>query len=173
MKQFSIFNKSLGKHESDPKDSHPGNCWTLYVDGASRNNPGPAGAGVYLLKNNEPFLKKGFFLGTKTNNQAEYLALLIGLFFLDAQLSDHDMLKIFSDSQLLVRQLKQEYRVKHPDLIPLYACARSFLKDKPYIVKHIMREHNAVADELANIGIDNKNKHHIPSNFENFCMRHQ
>lgn len=172
MKQLSIFNKPSEDHAKKPKTSDSINHWTLYVDGASRNNPGLSGAGLHLLKNGESFLKKGFFLGIKTNNQAEYLALLLGFFFLDKEFCAHDIVEIFSDSQLLVRQLKQEYKVKHPDLIPLYACARSFLKDKHYRIKHIMREQNTVADALANVGVDHKDKH-VPADFKTFCIRYQ
>lgn len=55
--------------------------WKLFIDGASRNNPGPSGIGIFLLKNDQPFVSEGFFIGVKTNNQAEYLALVVGLFF--------------------------------------------------------------------------------------------
>ena len=54
--------------------------WKLFIDGASRNNPGRSGAGVYLLKNEKPVYQEGFYLGIKTNNEAEYLALLLGVF---------------------------------------------------------------------------------------------
>lgn len=178
MKQLSIFDTSAepkSAEKSSPvsePEAHTKTRWVLYVDGASRNNPGLAGAGVYILKNGELFLKKGFFLGVRTNNQAEYSALLLGLFFLEKHLQAEDELEIFSDSQLLVRQLKHEYKVKHRDLIPLHACARAFLKDKRYAVKHVMREQNAIADSLANAGIDGRQKN-VPADFEHFCVRYQ
>ena len=171
MKQLSIFDKNSEICEPDSTVSKE-NHWTLFVDGAARNNPGPAGAGVCILKNNALFLKKGFFLGIRTNNQAEYLALLLGLFFLEKQLREGDALEIFSDSQLLVRQLKREYKVKHRDLIPLHAAARSFLQDKQYTVRHVMREHNTVADALANQGVELGRKN-IPDDFEHFCLRYR
>src|SRR5437867_2256163 len=75
--------------------------WKLSVDGASRNNPGPAGAGIYLIKNEHVVEASGYALGVKTNNQAEYLALLIGLVYLRQHMEPRDLVLIISDSQLL------------------------------------------------------------------------
>lgn len=148
MTQLSIFDQSASTHKSVQ--------WIVYIDGASRHNPGPAGAGVYILKNKEPYLRKSFYLGTKTNNQAEYLALLLSLFFLDSLLHDQDELHIFSDSQLIVRQMLGAYKVKEPSLRPLYERARAFLNHKKYSMHHVMREQNTIADRLANKGINDK-----------------
>ena len=161
MKQMQIF-----------PDTQTPITWKLFVDGAARNNPGPAGIGIVLLREEVPILEQGFYIGSRTNNQAEYLALLLGLFFLEKQLREGDALEIFSDSQLLVRQLKREYKVKHRDLIPLHAAARSFLQDKQYTVRHVMREHNTVADALANQGVELGRKN-IPDDFEHFCLRYR
>lgn len=130
--------------------------WHLYIDGASRNNPGPAGAGVYLLKDSVAVIKQGFFLGVKTNNQAEYLALLLGLHCAHKHVSTTDFLVISTDSQLLARQLTGEYAVKHPDLQPLFMQAKKMLASFNYGIRHVMRTDNTVADHLANIGIDKK-----------------
>src|SRR5436190_19558893 len=100
------------------------NIWSLFIDGAARNNPGPAAAGIYLLKNDILFLKDGYYLGIKTNNQAEYLALVFGLLIVEEHRQVDDQLRIVSDSQLLVRQLMGVYRVKHPHLQPLYALCK-------------------------------------------------
>lgn len=144
--------------------------WQVYIDGASRNNPGPAGAGVYILKDRQPFLKKSFFLGVKTNNQAEYYALLLALFYVHSNVSAPDTIVIFSDSQLLVRQLKGEYKVKDAALRPLYLCACNFLTHIVWDIEHILRAHNAVADKLANEGIDRKVP--LPTGFGSFCKHY-
>lgn len=126
----------------------------LYVDGASRNNPGPAGVGIYILKDGEPLEKRGLYVGVKTNNQAEYLALLLGLLFLKQHIGPDDMVLIVSDSELMVKQLKGEYRVKNQDLQQLHLIVRKLLANLHYDVVHAPREENSVADSLANIGID-------------------
>lgn len=130
--------------------------WQLYIDGASRNNPGPAGAGVYLTKNNVAVIKQGFFLGIKTNNQAEYLALLLGLHCAERHMQKGDFLVISSDSQLLVRQLTGEYTVKHPELKILFQLIRERLVTLDYAIRHVMRNDNKIADHLANVGIDKR-----------------
>ncbi len=145
--------------------------WSLFIDGASRNNPGPSGAGIYLLKNGEPFLQQGYFLGTKTNNQAEYLALLLGLFLLEPLLAKDDLICVFSDSQLLVRQLNGIYKIKEASLVPLYTCAKNFLFKKNYVLEHILRYNNAAADKLANLGINRQTE--PPGKFEQFCERYE
>jgi ribonuclease HI len=135
---------------------HHKNEWRLYVDGASRNNPGPSGAGIVLMKNGKTELKKGFFLGTKTNNEAEYLAVLLGIFFLKQHMHAHDAVIIISDSQLLIRQFKGEYRVKKPELQQLYNLAMKLLHQIQYECYHVLRQDNEAADEMANYGIDKK-----------------
>jgi ribonuclease HI len=162
MDQLSIFDTVSDKASS--------NLWHLYIDGAARNNPGPAGAGVYILKNGEIFFKKGYALGVKTNNQAEYFALLLGLIALEPLIGARDELFIFSDSQLLIKQLKGEYRVMQPTLRLLYAWARSLVHTKKYTLVHIIREDNYIADKLANQGIDQGTP--LPSEFMALCAQH-
>lgn len=134
----------------------PKTIWKLFIDGASRNNPGKAGAGIYLLKNDEKVIQKGYFLGIKTNNEAEYLALLLGIFHAKKVVSPSDILYISSDSQLLIRQLKGEYSVRKAELKVLYTCALEWLAGMNYSVCHIKRELNEKADNLANKGIDDE-----------------
>lgn len=127
----------------------------LYVDGASRNNPGSAGVGIYIMKDDTPLEKQGFYLGIKTNNQAEYLALILGLLVLQKHaIGPDDILLVISDSELMVKQLKGEYRVKNPDLRQLFDVAKKLLVRLRYNVAHVLREENSIADKLANIGID-------------------
>lgn len=129
---------------------------TLFVDGAARNNPGPAGIGVCLLVPGKPAIKHGFFIGDKTNNQAEYIALIVGLLYAKKHAPCDGHLEIYSDSQLLVRQVRQEYRVKDAHLKVLHAKVLALLDGMHVTVSHVLREHNEVADELANKGIDQK-----------------
>ncbi len=145
--------------------------WLLFVDGASRNNPGPAGAGIYLLKNNIPVHKEGFFLGVKTNNQAEYLALLLGIFFLQKRVQSGDLVRVISDSELLVKQINGVYKVKRPHLKPLYALAQQKIKAMGAEVLHVLRTENTQADKMANRGIDYKKS--LPIDFIFFLSQHE
>lgn len=131
-------------------------AWQLYIDGASRNNPGLAGVGFCLKKDSKVVCEQGFFVGRKTNNQAEYMALLAGVFFAKEFLKESDKLTVFSDSQLLVRQMSGQYRVKDAQLKKLQAIAYDILSGYTYSFCHIYREDNTRADELANRGIDKK-----------------
>lgn len=132
-------------------------AWTLFVDGASRNNPGPSGAGIYIEKNGIAEIKEGYYVGIKTNNQAEYLALIFGLFMLAEHVQDGDAVRIVSDSQLLVRQLTGEYKVRHSHLQPLHAICKALMEKFDATIMHVLREQNTQADAMANHGIDVKN----------------
>lgn len=160
MKQLSLLMNSSQQLDQEP-------FWRLFIDGSSRNNPGPAGAGVHLMHNAQSILKEGFYVGIKTNNQAEYLALLLGLFFVEHMVPPHASLMIISDSELLVRQFQGRYRVKNPELQVLYTCALHFLSDRIYTMKHVLRHDNKVADKLANEGIDKRIP--VPQEFYTFC----
>lgn len=131
-------------------------AWHIFVDGASRGNPGKAGAGIVITKNNKLIEHHGYFLDEKTNNQAEYLALLLGLFLITEQFHIKNNITIFSDSELLVRQISGVYRVKNELLIPLYKRAKKTMLTINYTIKHIPRSENSYADAMANKGIDSK-----------------
>ena len=126
----------------------------VYIDGASRGNPGPAGIGVLFVRPDGAVverLHRG--IGEATNNVAEYSALLAAL-ERAAALGFTD-LEVYSDSELLVRQLQGRYQVKHPVLRPLYAAARKRIASfSHFAIHHVPRELNAEADALANTGID-------------------
>lgn len=130
--------------------------WELFVDGASRNNPGLAGVGIVILKNDKSLKNYGFFVGCKTNNQAEYLALIIGLLKLKQLMAADDKLIINSDSELVVKHIKGLYKVKNELLKPLYNVTMDLLKDLVYDINHVVREKNKKADALANKGVDTK-----------------
>ncbi len=126
----------------------------LYFDGGARGNPGPAAAGVVLHdESGEAILEAGYLLGTMTNNQAEYSAMLIGL--QAANQCGAKQLTIFSDSELLVKQLQGEYRVKSEGLRPLFEDVRQGLqKLQAWRIHHVPRHENQLADELVNRTLD-------------------
>lgn len=130
------------------------NTVILYSDGASRGNPGPAGAGYVLTDAEGQTLATGTIpLGEATNNVAEYAALLSGL--KEAVDRGFDRVILRSDSQLACRQLTGEYRVKSDNLKPMYNEARDLLGQfEASRIEHIPREQNAEADKLANRAID-------------------
>ena len=127
---------------------------SLYTDGASRGNPGPAGAGVLLLdEKGRPIFELNRFLGKATNNEAEYQALIAGLEA--AEKLELSRLRIFLDSELIVKQLHGEYRVRNPRLQPLFDEVASRLQRlSSYAIMHVPRERNQAADRLANEAVD-------------------
>ena len=129
---------------------------TLEFDGGSRGNPGPAGIGVVLrAADKTPLLTLGRYIGRATNNVAEYKALVTGLE--QAKQLGAKRLQIRGDSELIIRQIKGEYRVKHPDLRPLYEAAQALLGDfDGYSIDHNLRHKNELADRLANLAMDRK-----------------
>jgi ribonuclease HI len=126
----------------------------VYTDGAARGNPGPAGIG-YLIYDEagQVLVADSDYLGETTNNVAEYTALLRALE--KAQILSAGPVQIFSDSELMVRQLNGVYQVKHPGLLPLYTEARRLLAGfGQWTVTHVKRDKNKEADRLSNEGID-------------------
>ena len=141
--------------------------WEIFVDGASRGNPGVAGAGIFIIHNKKEVLKEGIFLGQKTNNQAEYLALALALFFLKNKLlkkeKTYTKIIVTSDSELLVKQMNRLYKVKNPVLFQIKELIDSMIKNVSCQFKHVLRSKNKIADALANLGIEGKKS--IPKNF--------
>ncbi len=127
---------------------------TLYVDGGARGNPGPAAAGVVLRnEGGTSLLEAGYLLGTLTNNQAEYSALLIGV--RAARQAGAKSLTIYSDSELMVKQLMGEYRVKAGGLKPLFEDVQNQLLGLArWKIHHVLRDNNRRADELVNQALD-------------------
>ena len=128
--------------------------WLLMVDGAARGNPGEAGCGAAICDETGKVVKElSRYLGHATNNVAEYEALLMGLEALVRM--GGKKIRVQSDSQLLVRQLNGEYRVKDEKLKVLSQRAASLLRRfDAYRILHVPRELNKLADRLANRGID-------------------
>lgn len=127
---------------------------TLFADGGSRGNPGPAASGAVLVGPNGDVVEEvGRYLGRATNNVAEWTALLIGLEA--AAKRGYSAIAVRMDSELVVKQLLGQYRVKHPDLQPLYRRARALLAHFGSVdVKHVPRKQNALADAVVNAVLD-------------------
>lgn len=128
----------------------------IYSDGGARGNPGPAGIGAVLYNNKkERIAEISQYLGIKTNNQAEYIALIEAL--KKAKELKGVEIQAFLDSELIVRQLNREYKVKNKDLAPLFLEVNNLsLGFKKITFKHIYREENKEADKLANQAMDKK-----------------
>jgi ribonuclease HI len=126
---------------------------TAWVDGASRGNPGPAGYGVFMKTGSGDIIEISGFLGTTTNNVAEYSGLLEALEV--AHEEGADDVEIISDSELLVKQMLGLYRVKHPNLIPMHRQAKTLAhKFGHFAIRHTLRAGNKDADRLANEAVD-------------------
>lgn len=126
---------------------------TAYIDGGARGNPGTAGAGVYLELDGKPWRGLYRFLGTATNNVAEYSALLSALDYVHRQ--GYRRLQVYSDSELLVRQIEGEYRVKNVNLQALHREASATIRMlERFSIDHVPRGQNSKADALANRAMD-------------------
>jgi ribonuclease HI len=127
---------------------------TAHVDGGARGNPGPAGFGVVIHDSHgKKVAELSQYLGHRTNNFAEYSGLLAALRYAIA----HGILslKIISDSELMVRQMKGIYKVRHPELRKLYEEAQRLTSQIQYVeIRHALREQNRTADGLANQAMD-------------------
>ncbi|MFA6250602.1 MAG: ribonuclease HI family protein [Candidatus Shapirobacteria bacterium] len=134
---------------------------SIYTDGGARGNPGIAGYGFVLKNDTGDILYQGKkFLGVKTNNEAEYLGLIAALAYLTDHLSAYSpaSLNIFSDSELLINQLRGRYKVKAPNLKPLFAAASDLIRhlSLPVSYRSIPRSQNCLADSLANQAMDSR-----------------
>lgn len=130
----------------------------LETDGAARGNPGLAGAGIIIKDDNGHVLETiGKFLGVSTNNQAEYQALIAGLEAVERYQPDEVTVKM--DSELVVKQMNGQYRVRHPEIIPLFSQAVELAAKLPHVTfQHIPREQNPGADRVANVAIDTRGR---------------
>ena len=128
----------------------------IFIDGASRGNPGPSGIGIVFCDDQDKVVKKLFkFIGNATNNVAEYSALIYAM--QEALIDKYDDVKVKSDSELLTKQLTGEYKVKNDNLRPYYDMFQHIAKGFNKIeVISIAREGNLVADKLANKAIDSR-----------------
>jgi ribonuclease HI len=130
------------------------NKLVIYTDGGARGNPGPAGIGAVIYDANRRLVAEvSEYLGVATNNQAEYQALIAAL--KKAASLGAAELECYLDSELVVKQLKREYKVKNKDLAPLFLIVHNLsLSFKKITYTHIPRERNEEADRLANEAMD-------------------
>ncbi len=128
------------------------------TDGASRGNPGFAGVGVIIKDETGKTLETiGKFLGISTNNQAEYQALITALEAV--QRYAPEAVTVHSDSELMVKQINGQYRVRHPEIIPLFQQAIELATALPsFTIIHVPREKNPGADRVANVAIDSRGR---------------
>lgn len=127
---------------------------TLYADGGARGNPGPAaGAAVLLGDDGRVLAERAQYLGTATNNVAEYTGLIVGLE--EAKRLGVTTLDVRMDSLLVVQQMRGIWKIKHPGLRPLALRAGALLAEFPdRTVEHVRREQNGLADALVNRALD-------------------
>jgi len=155
MVQCGETNGSDGLFASGPEEAATLGGWIVaYCDGGSRGNPGPSGFGVYIQdESGKPLAELGEFLGRETNNYAEYSGLLAALNF--ALEKGHPRLRVVSDSELMVKQIKGQYRVNSPELRPLYDEAkRRIARLEQFRIEHVLRGKNKEADRLSNEAMD-------------------
>jgi len=126
----------------------------IYTDGGARGNPGPAGIGAIIYDEGENILAElSEYIGIATNNQAEYRAVILALKkAIELQASEIDF---YLDSELVVKQLNGEYRVRNKDLMPIFLEIKNYLKNFSQVsFSHVRRELNKEADRLANEAMD-------------------
>src|SRR6202047_2463249 len=137
-----------------PRENPPPNHLVAYSDGGARGNPGPAGYGVVVKdQSGHTVAALSQYLGHQTNNFAEYQGLIAALEY--ARTHGHKALKIVSDSELLVRQIKGIYKVKNSTLQELHGRARQLITQLDWFsIDHALREHNREADDRDNEAMD-------------------
>ena len=136
----------------------------IFTDGGSRGNPGMAGGGVVVMLNDEAIHEDAIHFGTKTNNEAEYLAVLHALEWLKNNVSNGKLfnkteiskVEFYGDSKLVIQQLSQNWKLKEPRMRELAQKCWNIIGLLPYPVGfiHVLRDKNARADELANQAMD-------------------
>ncbi|MBK8981234.1 MAG: ribonuclease HI family protein [Ignavibacteria bacterium] len=139
------------------------NYISVYTDGASRGNPGNSAIGIAVYDiDNKPVFEYKKHIGTGTNNSAEYRALIYSIEIIKNLKIDFELVNFYCDSELVVKQVRGEYRIKNPDMIKLSQEFFNGLKNlhKRYTITHISRDKNKTADRLANEALDeiSKNK---------------
>jgi ribonuclease HI len=149
--------KSSGHLFADPESpsARLDGVYTANIDGAARGNPGPASYGLVLRRpDGRPLESLGKYIGRHTNNVAEYYALIAALDY--AMANGIKRLRVQSDSQLIVNQMKGLYKVKHPDLRPLHERAKKMAAGlESFTIQYVPREQNREADAAANAALDN------------------
>ncbi|MCF7869739.1 MAG: ribonuclease HI family protein [Candidatus Omnitrophica bacterium] len=121
---------------------------TAYIDGSSIGNPGKAGIGYLIYKDKKVVQKESIYLGIQSNNFAEYMGLIFAL--TDIIASGQKECLVYTDSKLVCEQIKGNFKVKHQNILPLYALAQKIIsKFDKFKIEHILRDKNKEADKLA------------------------
>jgi len=129
--------------------------YNLYTDGGSRGNPGKSACAFFIFnEKNEVVEFGGEFLGIGTNNNAEYLGLLLGLKIAEKQ--GYTNLKIYLDSELAVKQIRGEYKIKDENIKNIHSNISKILSGMTYEISHVERAKNKFADKLVNLILDQK-----------------
>lgn len=136
---------------------------TIYTDGGARNNPGPAAIGVVIQKQGQTLKKYNEFIGEATNNEAEYQAIVFALkkakLLFGKKKTKEMEIEICSDSELAIKQLNHDYKIKETNLQPLFIKVWNLTIDfKQVSFKHILREKNKEADRLVNQALDEQER---------------
>src|ERR1700730_3425353 len=154
---FNRTSKSSGRlfAEPDSPSARAEGAYSANIDGAARGNPGPASYGVVIRRpDGTPVESLGKYIGRATNNVAEYYALIAALDY--AAANGIKRLRVQSDSQLIVNQIKGLYKVKHQDLRPLHEHAKKMAAGLEFFaIQYVPREQNRDADKAANAALDN------------------
>lgn len=152
MKQASFFEEESKRQTRGPF------VITANIDGGARGNPGPAAYGVVIRNARGEILEElGEYLGIQTNNVAEYSGLLAALEY--AERKKMTSLRIFSDSELLVRHMRGQYKVKNPALKELFDRAQAMVRRlEKFSIEHVLRESNKDADRLVNQVLDSRER---------------
>lgn len=146
---------ALEPREGEAHESDMSEAATMHIDGAARGNPGPAAYAIVLARPGEAVVEEADVIGKATNNIAEYTALVQGLQL--AQELGVKQLHVFSDSELMVKQMNGIYRVKNPELMELYLEAKRFAAGFEKLqIAHVRRENNARADAIGNEALDGR-----------------
>jgi ribonuclease HI len=155
MPSYSSSSRSAGtKHLFEARENPPEHYLIAHSDGGARGNPGPAGYGVVVQdESGRKVATLSEYLGYQTNNFAEYQGLIAALEY--AIQHGPKALKVISDSELLVRQIKGIYKVKNATLQELHGRAKDLISQLEWFsIGHALREHNQEADRLANDAMD-------------------
>jgi len=136
---------------------------SIYVDGGARGNPGPAAIGVIIQQQGQVLKKYGELIDQATNNQAEYQAIIFAMkkakLLFGKKKAKQMELEFYSDSELIVKQLNHQYKIKEEDLQPLFIKALNLVIDFGKVsFKHIPRSKNKEADRLLNEALDNQGR---------------
>lgn len=121
---------------------------TVYIDGASVGNPGKAGIGYLIYKDQKIIQEESIYIGMQSNNFAEYMALITAL--TDVIARGEKSCQVYTDSRLVSEQINGNFKVKHPNILPLYILAKKIISNLDnFQIQYIEREKNTEADKLA------------------------